>query len=179
MRWRNRNKTLRQIIIDLTPLLDVVFILLIVVLSDQDNYRMQAEAKHDEVLQLEQTLKTENATLQDQLDTYEQEQNYVNVVSIHADPLESNRKRRILSVRVNNDEPKTWELDPGREEQVWQKCKEYVEKILSGRTELYTIIKVDNATMLYRDYETIRNSFYESLDIPYKLLTDCMEIDDE
>lgn len=186
MRWNNKRKTFGEFIIDLTPLLDVVFILLIVVLCFQENYSMDADARYEEAVQLEQDVITEkekiegiNATLQEQLETYEQILKYENVVAIYASPMPDDRTHRILHVEVNSNEPQTWEIKPGREEQVWLECKNYIESTLSDRTELYTIIKVANEKMLYRDYEKIRNEFFESLNIKYKLLTDCMEFNDE
>ena len=170
---------MRQLIIDLTPLLDVIFILLIVVLCGQDDYIAKVEDKAEKTQQLEQALETERETWQERLDAYEKQYNYMNVVNIHVTPSENDRKHRTVFISIGSEEPQTWELDPGRENQVWQKCKEHIERTLSGNLNRVTIINVENSTMLYRDYEMITKDFFEGLDIQKKFLTDCMVFDDE
>jgi len=179
MRWRNRSKSLRQLIIDLTPLLDVIFILLIVVLCDQDSFIADAKDAAEQVSQQEQALETERETWQERLDAYEKQYSYMNVVNIHVTPSENDRKHRTVYISMGSEKPQTWELDPGRENQVWQKCKEHIENNLSDKSDRITIINIENSTMLYRDYEMVKGDFFESLDIQKKFLTDCMVFDDE
>ena len=48
MKKDKKSRSLSRILIDLTPLLDVIFIVLIVVLAGQDNYSTEADRKYAE-----------------------------------------------------------------------------------------------------------------------------------
>lgn len=167
MRLGKKPKSIAQALIDLTPLLDVIFILLIVVLSYQDNFNSVAEEKlsqaeeyqiaaDDKVAEAEAT----NETYKEQLENYANLNDYVNVVTIYASYEPSNRKYRTIHVAINDEEQKEIQLNPSNTAEAWAECKSYVEPLISS--EAPTIISIKNEKMLYRDEEAIK-SLYEGL----------------
>ncbi len=185
MRLKNKPKSLGQFIIDLTPLLDVIFILLIVILTYQDDYSKKADEAFEEAQRIEQQAKEEvaaidgiNTTIKEQLDTYEHLYNSVNVVTIYADYEVTKRKYRILHVQVNANDLWEKEINPSNEENVWNECLDYIETELSKNTGIPTIFSILDEKMLYRDELSILD-LYDKLDVQDKYIKNNMETEDE
>jgi hypothetical protein len=185
MMLKNKPKTLGQFIIDLTPLLDVIFILLIVVLSFQDNYSKLADEKLENAEKIEQTAKDAMAenndhyeTVQKQLETYEQMYDYVNVVTVFASYRPSNRKYRTLHVEINAREQWEREINPSNEDKIWDECRAYIEGVIGSNENKPTIFAIKDEKMLYRDEQAIL-SLYEDLNIKDKFEKNYSESDDE
>ena len=179
-RLRKKPRSIFQFIIDLTPLLDVIFILLIVVLSSED-YAETAEQKYteaskiyDEAVQKE----AEYDTFKEQLNTYEELTDYVNIVTLNSVYRYSNIKLRDLYVVVNGGEVKNWEINPSNESTVWAECQSYIEEGLAGREDTPTIIRIQDAKMLYRDEQSIL-SMCDDLKLKDKYIKNYTESADE
>ena len=182
-----KNKSIGQFIIDLTPLLDVVFILLIVVLSFQDAYSADADNKISEAQQIESDAndlvsKTESkdATISEQLDTYANLNDYVNIVTIYADYQPSNRKYRTIYLAINDTDVKEISLNPSNGDVAWSECEETIKQCLEDNLGVPTIYAIKNEKMLYRDEQMIIKMFSElssSYDNIY--LKNYMETDNE
>ena len=182
---KNKPKTMGQFLIDLTPLLDVVFILLIVILSFQDSYNKVADEKMAQAEELEQTAKdvlAENEShyeaVQQQLETYEQMYEYVNVITVFANYKPSNRKYRTLHVAVNSNDVWEKEINPSNEDVIWEECRKYIEGVLAGTGENPTIFAIKNEKMLYRDEQSIL-ALYDALNIENKYERNYTETDNE
>lgn len=161
-----KNKSIGQFIIDLTPLLDVVFILLIVVLSFQDAYSAEADSRISEAQQIESDAndlvsKTESkdAIISEQLDTYANLNDYVNIVTIYADYQSSNRKNRTIYLKINNEGVKEIPLNPSNVEFAWGECEETIKQCLEENADIPTIYTIKNEKMLYRDEQMITKLF--------------------
>ena len=185
MRLTNKTKTVGQLLIDLTPLLDVIFLMLIVVLSYQTNYSNNADEVYEKAQQIEQEAKdmvadakSSNATAQEQLDTYEKLDNYVNVVTIYASYKPSNIKYRTLHVQINSEDIWEKEINPSNEKRVWEECQNYLESNLIKDSEIPTIFSIMDEKMLYRDEQEIY-SLYGRLNIQNKYEKNNMEMNDE
>ena len=181
----NKKKTPGQLIIDLTPLLDVIFILLIVVLSFQDNFIKQAdektEAARSNAEKAEETVAQNEehyAAVQQQLENYEQLYDFVNIVTIYAGYSPADRRYRTLHVVINGGEQWEKEINPSNEENVWAECKNYIESTLSGKAENPTVFSIKDEKMLYRDEQSILK-LYEELNLPNKYEKNYMETEDE
>ncbi len=185
MGLKKKPKTLGQFLIDLTPLLDVIFIMLIVVLAYQDNYSKKADTAYNQALQIEQEAKdqvaaAENSNLaaQEQLDTYEHIHDYVNVVTIYASYRPSNIKYRTLHVEINANDPWEKEINPSNEGRIWDECQEYIESELADKSGIPTVYSIRNEKMLYRDEQEIL-ALYEKLNVQDKYEKNNTETDDE
>ena len=166
MRLGKRSKSIAQVLIDLTPLLDVIFILLIVVLSYQDNFNKAAEEQltyavdyiddaNDKVAAADARVDT----AEEQVENYAKLNDYVNVITINASYKPSNRKYRVIHVAVNADDMREIPLNPSNTNEAWKECKVYVEQIISDGKP--TILSIKNEKMLYRDEESIMKMYEE------------------
>ncbi|MBO4373853.1 MAG: hypothetical protein J5829_01990 [Lachnospiraceae bacterium] len=185
MRLKNKPKSLGQFIIDLTPLLDVIFIVLIVVLSFQDDYSKVADDRYTQATQIEQKAKDDIsaasaslATAEEHIDTYANMHDYVNVVTIYASYKPSNRKYRTLHVEINNADLWEKEINPSNEDRIWTECQSYIEGKLADNRDLPTVFSIMDEKMLYRDEQSVL-SLYENLNIKDKYEKNNMEKDDE
>ena len=179
-RLRNKPKSIAQFIIDLTPLLDVIFILLIVVLSAQRNNEQIEEryAEASEMLDEATEKEARYDAMSEQLNTYANLSDYVNVVTIYSSYSPSNLKYRTVFVSVNGSDLKEWNLNPSNESSVWNECKTYIEGELADNKEVPTIFGIKDEKMLYRDEQSIL-ALYESIDLPEKYVKNYTETEDE
>lgn len=177
MGLNNKSRSIGQYIIDLTPLLDVIFILLMVVLCYSEDHIEGADKKFEEAQQIEQSAKADMEAKNVQLQASEDSVNSV-VIYAYYDP--SNRKRRTLSVIINTGEPVKWEINNTNQSRVWEDCKLYIEENLQKTDTVPTIISipVKDEKMLYRDEVSIKD-LYEKLNIKNKYLSDKAESNDE
>ena len=167
MRIKKSNRTGGQMLIDLTPLLDVIFILLIVVVCYQTRYRdrsdeirTEAAAVRDEAMDAQADTDAQNAVLREQLETYANLNDYVNVIEIYATYAPSDRKSRTIYIRYN-DEEKQISLTSSNSARAWQECETYLAGILDGSAELPTVLTIMDERMLYRDEQKINELFGE------------------
>lgn len=177
MSTRKKTKSLGQFLIDLTPLLDVIFIFLIVVLTYQDTYQDNVEQQLTEsqaaITQMETQVNqatAEQAVLKDQKDTYDHLSDYVDVITVYATYTNpEKRKYRTLYVKVNMDEPVVFELNPSNNEQKWEECRSFLEDIIKkdSESEKHVILSrkaVNQERVLYRDDVAINKMFEDLLD---------------
>ena len=176
MQFRKKNKTVGQFIIDLTPLLDVIFILLIVVLCFQDNLSADAKKKYADAEQIKveagrevAEVEGENSTIKKQLENYENINNYVDVITIYAQCRPDNHKYRDLYVQINSGETWEKEINPSNESKIWDECKTYIEENLEENNDRPTVLTITDVDMLYRDEESIK-TLYDGLSIENKYI---------
>lgn len=185
MSLKSESKSIGEYIIDLTPLLDVIFILLIVVLCSQENHSRLADEKYAQAEKIELDAIDSKAEAEDyrnavqkQLENYEQQFDYMNLVTIYASYKPSNRKYRTLRVMINGKEVWEEEINPSNEDTVWDKCQAYIEKSINGDSEIPTVFAISNEKMLYRDEEAIL-ALYDRLDIKNKFERNYTETENE
>ena len=172
--------SLGRLLIDLTPLLDVVFIVLIVILAGQDNYSTEADRKFAEAEKYVSEVNTEmekveieNGVLSEQMAAYSSINEYFNIVTVYAAYSPENRKYRTIYVKINIDDPITINLNPSNVSASWMECRGYIEEIIKKDESLPMILSLDissNDKMLYRDENSIREMF-GTLQDRYKNIT--------
>ena len=84
---RNKNKSIGRALIDLTPLLDVIFIFLVVVLCFNTNENEEAQAKlseaktkFEEAERIEEEAETKLGIMQDHLNNYAEDNDNISFV---------------------------------------------------------------------------------------------------
>ena len=170
---RKKPGSLGRLLIDLTPLLDVVFLVLIVVLAGQDNYNTEADRKYAEAEQyvkeaaekIDET-EAENSVLTEQMDAYSSLNEFFNVVTVYAAYSRENRKLRTIYIKVNTDDTVTINLNPSNVTSAWSECRNYIEDIIKKDESLPMILSLDlnnSEKMLYRDEQSINDMFMELL----------------
>ena len=164
-------RSLGRLLIDLTPLLDVIFIVLIVVLAGQDNYSTEADRKYaeaekyvSEVNAEMEEIDAQNSVLKEQMSAYSEINEYFNVVTVYAAYSLENRKLRTIYLKVNTDESVKINLNPDNMSQAWLECRNKIEDIIKKDETLPMILSIDTNNddkMLYRDEEAINNMFMD------------------
>ena len=158
-------KSIGRLIIDLTPLLDVIFIVLIVVLAGQDTFNMEADQKFAEaevyVSEADKKLDEMEAlvdTYAEQMAAYDSLSDYFNAVTVYASYSLENRRLRTVYVMINNEEPVTLNLTPSNTAETWAECKRMIEEVIKKDETLPMILSINSngdEKMLYRDDESI------------------------
>lgn len=163
MRDNRKKKSPIQTLIDLTPLLDVIFLVLIVSLMEQSSLASkmkETEAQNYDVIN--------NTLLEDMKNSYEEMDEYVNCVTVYAGyRSESDRTVRDIYLRVNTGDYMTFELKKGEEVSVWKKVSGYIEENCLQDPEKHVILSVSDRRdeyMLYRDEKSIEDMFFDLSD---------------
>lgn len=154
----DKKRTIGQILIDLTPLLDVVFILLMIVMIGSEVYAGQADSVRAEAEDVKAEYTAMEAVMTDRIDTYEHLDDYVGVVSIYAAYQPSYRQNRTIYIGYG-DEVKTIALNGAGTTKAWKDCRNYIEGILSANEGTPFVISILDEQMLYRDEQAIEDMF--------------------
>ncbi|MBQ7678811.1 MAG: hypothetical protein IJT34_03070 [Butyrivibrio sp.] len=138
--------------LDLTPMLDVIFIVLMVVMCHQT---LDTQTAREELVQLQDTLDqvtAENAVREAQLYAYENEDALVAHVVLYAD-YETNNPR-IRHIRLTRDNESVIEditIEPGAEDAAYERCREALSAYLTESDALPVMLLLDDTQILYRD----------------------------
>ncbi|MCR5322968.1 MAG: hypothetical protein K6E85_06840 [Lachnospiraceae bacterium] len=181
MRKKNRSKTVKDLIIDLTPLLDVIFIILLIVLANGDVYSQSAESLKNEALvesqnaqQIKNDAEIEVNTYQTHFEAYEDIDDYFSIITVSAGYDIRNRRNRTIRVKINDNDEMVYELNPSNTKNgEWTKIKIFIEDRIKTEPDLPVILALNmknDDKMLYRDEEDILRIFDE-LQIVYSNVT--------
>ena len=94
---RNRSKGIKQFIIDLTPLLDVIFILLIVVLASGTMSEEKADRQYEEAMEIQSDAEQQVNAYKSHLEAYSDIDEYFSIITVSAGYHSDNRRNRIAS----------------------------------------------------------------------------------
>ena len=154
--------------IDLTSLLDVIFIVLMIVMCYQQIYLEKREANADSVMQEAQVMKDEAAeSLADaavyakQLENCENLFSQLSLVTVYASYQPSDVKNRQIRVLVNNDEVSTIDLSPSNTEEAYARLEQLLNDSISSNPDIPVIISLDEEQILYRDEVRISDMIKE------------------
>lgn len=184
----SKNKSIGQYIIDLTPLLDVVLIMLLIVIVNNDVAEKNNKQAQDIVNQMEITTQDTVAEITANYDaaalqnaTYEQLYSYVNVITVYASFQPSRIEFREIHIWINGEEKEEpIPLNPSNSTEAWDECKLYIENYLAENNDKPTVLSYSSEKMLYRDTESINSLFsdlYSSIDNTY--VNELPETEDE
>lgn len=164
-------KSIGRLIIDLTPLLDVIFIVLIVVLAGQDTFNMEADQKFAEAQEIQEDAEQELAdmeasvkTYENQLEIYEELNEKFNVITIVSNYALNDRTYRRIKIKINGHEPELLELNPSNSDKQWIEFRTCLENVINEDVNKENIISIkveEGEKMLYRDYEKMKNIINE------------------
>lgn len=177
---RSRSSTANDIVIDLTSLLDVIFIVLLVVMvnskvsdiKSQENYdNMAAQLETDIEQAREERSSAENAE-QIYNDMIENEKNlskYILMVSVTAPYDSENPRKRTINMLAEGGEIESFEL-VGSDQAPFDEFKESLEKNIDTFSEtrpeavIILCLNDDNDSILYRDEKKITSILNEISD---------------
>lgn len=169
-----KSKSIGRLLIDLTPLLDVVFIVLIVVLAGQDSFSAEAEKKFSDAEQIVSESEIELSEMEAKVNTYSEQMaayesinEFFNIVTVYSAYTPGNRRIRTIYVMINNEQPKEINLTPSNTSDAWDECRKLIEETIKKDESLPTILTIstkEDTMMLYRDEQSIKNMFFDIKD---------------
>ncbi len=163
---RHRLSDRLQSNIDLTSLLDVIFILLLVVMCGQklttgeklSTYEQQIEtlsAERDEAVIREAQASEQEELYRQQVDTFENEFTYVTSVAISVSYLPTDIKNRKLTMLVNNEEPLVITITPENAAKAYDEFTAALSEVLDQKSDIPAIVSLDTSRILYRDEKAV------------------------
>lgn len=160
----SRNKRSRSdIIIDLTSLLDVIFILLLVVMIGQKTATAQSE---QELAQLQEQAEVQIEEAENAKQIYEniaESYKYVWAASVSV-PFDADEiQKRTIKLFVNGEEIRSFDLIGNNVESTFEEFEEILEEYISKYNDSPVILSLndDDDKILYRDEKKITEIFNE------------------
>ena len=163
-----------RIDVDLTSLLDVIFIILMVVLCHQqvdannnqavmENLQSQISAAEDAV--------AENVMYEERLDTYENIDEYINLITVYAEYDVSDVTKRYIRIMNGENEIKKIEITPESETEGYAQFEEALKALITESDSTKPVLcSLDLNQILYRDAIKINDivSKIEDSDLYFK-----------
>lgn len=168
MKRRHRAKS--DILIDLTSLLDVIFIVLLVVFARTQNLTEktddQVNSANETLAQaniLSQQAQAEYELYQDQIEMADNLQQYVFTISVNSSYRSDDVTRRQISVLPNGGEIITFELRGADVKKEMEKFRETMKQYVEAHPDQPVILTLNekDEKILYRDEEAIKKIFKE------------------
>lgn len=159
---RSRSKGIKQFIIDLTPLLDVIFILLIVVLANGTRSEELANEQLEEAMEVKSSAEQQVNAYKSHFEAYSDIDEYFSIITVSAGYHSDNRRERTISIKVNENDEIQFELNPVNQDDQWEKITQDIQKTISAKNDLPAILVLNiknDEKMLYRDEEAIMRIF--------------------
>ena len=151
-RLRNRN----GVDFDMTPLLDVIFIVLMVVMCHQTLNTQKDQGKIDELKTDLDQATAKIGIYETQLGAYENANDLVAYVTLYADYDTGNPKIRHIKLAYNNDVAfDELTITPTTEIEIYSKFQEEMEKFLSEKDNTPVLIILEDSHILYRDQQEL------------------------
>lgn len=158
MRKKRRNNL--DILIDLTSLLDVIFIILLIVVCNQQylNDKLSKESVEAESVMAE--AQAAKALYLDQIDTV---QNYSELLSVYASYDSQNVTQRHIRVLKNEQDIVTFDLIGNNVSETLAEFKDYMLTYISNNPEKPVVLSLNDKdeNILYRDEKAIKAIFEE------------------
>ena len=154
MRRKRQNKG--DILVDLTSLLDIIFIILLIVICNQWNETSEAEKVTEQA-------ETQLQLYTDQMDTVDS----FCIASLNARYEQGNVKKRHICIKKNGEDPiEEFDMIGNNTEEPLNKLKESLKKYIVSNEEKPIILSLNenDENILYRDERAILNIFDELKD---------------
>lgn len=160
---RKRRNSKRDLIIDLTSLLDVIFIILLVVLCSQQLAQKQYKAQAQTAAEKMQEAETKEYLYNDQLDTQDNLNSYIFAISVYSDYNPEQLTIRNIHILKENEEIETLELRGTDTSETLTTFKNSLIKYIEEHREEPIILSCNerDEKILYRDEQAILQIFDE------------------
>ena len=162
---KNRNRK-GNILIDLTSLLDVVFIVLLIIICKLATDRIALEAEEDNLSSQAAELESAQSLYEDQIDSIENISDYIVLISVHAgfDPNDiMTRNIDVLNSDKSSPAPSIAALKGPNESEGLTGLRTYLEEYISSNPDKTIILSLNenDEDILYRDEKKISGMFAE------------------
>ena len=169
MKHRLKNKL--NTVVELTSLLDVIFIVLMIVICNQQinleekgrdveaayeeaaAVKAEAEAALSEAGDLRAEAEAEKALFEEHLEKFEDISSQMTTVTVIIDYQPSNLRTRTIRLMADADTPETITITPETENDAYTKFEEKLEDLVTQAeaSDKPVVISIDMARILYRD----------------------------
>ena len=157
---RKNRKSKKDLIIDLTSLLDVIFIILLVVMvGEKDSSAQQQQDLEEQIEQAE----NDKQLYEDMLDTQNNLSKYVYAVSITVPYDKDEIHKREIMLLTEGSEPQTFPLIGNETAESLAAFKESLAGSIADHTDCPVILSLndDDEKILYRDEKAVSGILYE------------------
>lgn len=157
MRRQRKRHNKRNIFIDLTSLLDVVFIFLMIVLCNQQNETREAQAKNIEASEIMEQAKVQLELYTDQMDSVDN----LCLVSVYARYEPDNITKRHLSIKRKGEEIEEIEMMGNNTKEALETLESNLRAYIELNKEKPIILSLNekDENILYRDEKEILKIF--------------------
>lgn len=169
MKHRLKNKL--NTVVELTSLLDVIFIVLMIVICNQQinleekgrdveaayeeaaEVKAEAEAALSEAEDLRAEAEAEKALFEEHLEKFEDVSSQMTTVTVIIDYQPSNLRTRTIRLMADADTPETITITPETENDAYTKFEEKLEDLVTQAeaSDKPVVISIDMTRILYRD----------------------------
>ena len=169
MKHRLKNKL--NTVVELTSLLDVIFIVLMIVICNQQinleekgrdveaayeeaaEVKAEAEAALSEAEDLRAEAEAEKALFEEHLEKFEDVSSQMTTVTVIIDYQPSNLRTRTIRLMADADTPETITITPETENDAYTKFEEKLEDLVAQAeaSDKPVVISIDMTRILYRD----------------------------
>ena len=160
MRRRKKNK---DVLIDLTSLLDVIFIVLLVVVCQLQNIEQKTSQAEQDATKAQQDARMEKELYDDQIDSIKNLSDYLVLISVNSH-FESDLKTRHIDLLCSDktvETPQISDLQGMSVEKGYGELREFIQKYISENTSKTIILSLNenDEDILYRDEKAIKKIF--------------------
>ena len=147
--------------IELTSLLDVIFIVLMIVICNQQiNMTVKedtAKVKMEQAMDAQADADAEKELYKQHRETFETVNEQMDVITVYVDYIPSDIKNREIRIMVNDDELPVIKLSPSNTKESFEQFETSLEKKVAGAEEADkpVIISIDTSQILYRDEKAV------------------------
>lgn len=165
---KKRNGLMRDVVIDLTSLLDVIFILLLVVLSGQKSINEDLERSNAEFEQMQAQAEAQYRLYEDQLETVGGLNRYVQAVSVAVPYNEEEITRRQIKLLKEGGQIENFDLVGNEVEGAREAFRESLAGFIRANKNRPVILSLneEDDKILYRD-EVMVNEIFAGLSREY------------
>lgn len=160
-----KHKSIGNVLIDLTPLLDVVFIVLLVVVCQLQHTKSDIAQDKADLADQQAAIETQKEQYEDQLDSLGNVTDYVSFISVNAH-FESDLVTRHITVMNSDKEsviPEIAELRGTSVSEGFTDLRNYLEDYLQEDPDRMIVLSLNEGDedILYRDEKEIKRIFNE------------------
>lgn len=163
---RRRRKRNNDLVIDLTSLLDVIFILLLVILCGEQLAKEEYISKEQQASEVVQEAEAAKGLYEDQMELSDNINNYVCTISVYSDYNPDQITVRKVRILKENEEIESFDLIGADTQDVYEAFTKRLTEYVTASAEQPVILSLNEGDekILYRDEKAILQIFEQLSD---------------
>lgn len=160
-----KRRNVGNVLIDLTSLLDIVFIVLLVVVCQLQGTKSQIAQDKADIQNQQAAIKTQQELYDDQIESLDNVADYIAVISVnaHFDADLITRHIDVMNSDKKSEVPEIAELKGMSVSEGFSDLRDYLEGYLQDNSDRVVVLSLNDGDedILYRDEKEIKNIFNE------------------